>query len=189
MLEKGYVGRAIQIIATNPFEFILAGAILGGFSIFTCGLLTGPAAGGLVAMTLKRCRGEEIDIADAFLGFENFTTNLLVGLALMGMVLFGSIFLFVPGWILGALFLYSIPVAVDRGVGPGEALKIARTLGAKDLLAQTIFAAAVFIVAISGAVFLVVGVWISVPIAIGAVTIAYHDAAYPPNTAHGAADI
>jgi uncharacterized membrane protein len=189
MLERGYIGRSIQIIATNPFEFLVAGAILGGFVLGTAGLLVGPAAGGIVAMTLKRCRGEEIDLADAFRGFENFSATFLVGLSLAGMILFGSLFLLVPGWILSALFLFALPVAVDRGVGPGEALRLARILGARDLFANLIFVAVLLVIALSGAVFLLVGLCVSVPIAISALTVAYHDAAYPPNTAPGAADL
>jgi len=189
MLERGYIGRAIQIVATNPFEFLVAGAILGGLVLGTAGLLAGPAAGGIVAMTLKRCRGEEIDLADAFRGFENFTTTFLVGLSLSGMILLGSLFLLLPGWILAALFLFALPVAVDRGVGPGEALKQARILGAPDLFANVIFVAVLLVIALSGAVFLLIGLCVSVPLALSALTIAYHDAAYPPNTAPGAAEI
>lgn len=189
MLEKGYIGRSIQIVATNPFEFLVAGALLGGLVVGTAGLLIGPAAGGVVAMTLKRCRGEEIDLADAFRGFENFTTTFLVGLAYAGLIVLGSLFLLIPGWILAALFLFALPVAVDRGVSPGEALRQARLMGARDLLAQTIFVAVLVAIALSGAVFLLVGMCASVPIALSALTVAYHDAAYPPHTAPGAADL
>ena len=188
MVEKGYIGRSIQIVATNPFEFLFAGLVLGGLVVFTAGLLIGPAAGGVVAMTLKRCRGEEIDLADAFRGFENFTTTLLVGLAFVVMVLFGTLFLVLPGWLLAALFCFSLPAAVDRNVGPGEAIREARLLAAKDLLAQIIFAGVLAVVALSGAVFFLIGMCVTVPIALAALTIAYHDAAYPPATAPGAAD-
>ncbi len=188
MVEKGYVGRALQIVATNPFEYLVAGAVLGGLVVATAGLLVGPAAGGVVAMTLKRCRGEEIDLADVFRGFENFTSTFLVGLAVAGMVLVGSLLFLVPGVILAALFGYSLPVAVDRPVTSGEAIRQARILAARDLLAQAIFVAILLVVAASGAVFLIVGMCVSVPVALTALTLAYHDAAYPPKTAPGAAD-
>jgi len=189
MVEKGYIGRSIQIIATNPFEYLIAGLLLGGLVVGSGGLLVGPAAGGVIAMTLKRCRGEEIDVYDAFRGFENFPTTFPVGLAFVGMVLLGSIFALLPGWILAALFCFSLPVAIDRPVGPGEALRLGRTLGSRDLLAHLIFIAILAAVAFSGAIFLLVGLCLTVPIAIAALTIAYHDAAYPPHTAPGASDL
>jgi uncharacterized membrane protein len=189
MLERGYFGRSIQIIATNPFEFLVAGALLGGLVVGSGGLLAGPAAGGVISMTLKRCRGEDIDLGDAFGGFENFTTTFLAGIALLGMVGIGTMLLLVPGWILGAVFMFTLPVAVDRNVSAGEALRQARLLGTKDLLAQMIFAAVLLAVGAAGAVFLIVGLCVSVPVALSALTLAYHDAAYPPNTAPGAAEI
>src|SRR5262245_48772550 len=103
MIERAHIGRAFQMMATDPFEFFLAGALMGGLVIATAGLLIGPTACGVVALALKRCRGEEIDIMDAFLGFENFTGTFLVGIAFTGMVVFGSLFMFLPGLILAAL--------------------------------------------------------------------------------------
>jgi len=185
MLERGYIGRAVQIVATNPFEYLVAGAVMGGLTIASFGILAGPAAGGVVAMTLKRCRGEEIDLADAFRGFENFGSTILTGLALAGMVLAGSVFLLVPGLILAALFGYALPVVIDRPVSSGEAIRQARVLAAGDLLAQSIFIAVLVAVALSGAVFLLVGLAATIPVALAALTVAYHDAAYPSTTAPG----
>src|SRR5437867_2645801 len=104
MIERGHIGRAVQIVATNPYEFLMAGALMGGLVAASAGILFGPAACGVVSMALKRCRGEELDLADAFRGFENFTSAILVGLGLAGMVAFGSLFLLIPGLILAALF-------------------------------------------------------------------------------------
>lgn len=185
MIERGHIGRALQIVATHPFEYLVAGLVLGGLVVATLGLLVGPAAGGVIAMTLKRCRNEDIDIADAFRGFENFTTTFLVGLAYVGMVAFGSIFLLLPGIVLAGLFAFSLPIAVDRPVGPGEALKQARILAAQDLFAHSIFAFVAGIIAFSGSVFLLVGLCLSVPVALASITVAYHDAAYPSETAAG----
>jgi uncharacterized membrane protein len=186
MVERGHVGRAVQIVATNPFEFVLAGAIMGGLVLASAGLLAGPSACGIIAMALKRSRGEPIDVADAFRGFENFGTTLLVGLALAGMVLAGSVFLLAPGLLLASLFGYALPLAVDRRLPAGEAIRQARLLAARDLLAHVIFTAILGVVAVSGAVFLVVGLCATVPVALTALTLAYHDAAYPPATAPGA---
>jgi uncharacterized membrane protein len=189
MVEKGYIGRAIQIVATNPFEYLFAGVVLGGLVLFTAGILIGPAAGGIAAMTLKRCRGQEIDLADAFSGFENFTTTVPVGLALALMVGFGTLFFVLPGWLLAALFSFSLPVAIDRPVGPGEAIRQGRLLAAKDLLAQVIFVGILAVLALSGAVFFVIGMCATVPVAIAALTVAYYETAYPVETAPGAADL
>lgn len=183
MIEKAHIGRAVQLVATDPFEFLLAGALMGGLVIATAGLLIGPSACGVIAMALKRCRGEEIDIMDAFQGFENFTGTFLVGLAFTGMVLFGTLFLIVPGLILAALFSFALPIAVDRRVLPGEAFKQARVLAAKDFFARLIFTAVLAVIALSGAVFLIVGMCVTVPLALTALTIAYHDAAYPEGVA------
>ena len=179
MLDKGHIGRAIQVVATNPFEFLLAGVLMGVLTVASLGLLIGPASGGIVAMALKRCRNEEIDIGDAFGGFENFTSTFLVGLGWVGLVAFGTLFLLVPGLILAALFAFALPAAVDRPITPGEAFKHARRLAAADLLASVILFASIAAVGISGIPFLIVGSCATMPVALTALTLAYHEAAYP----------
>jgi uncharacterized membrane protein len=183
MIERAHIGRAVQMVATDPFEFFLAGALMGGLMIATAGLLVGPSACGVIAIALKRCRGEEIDIMDAFQGFDNFAGTFLVGLALTGMVLFGSIFLIIPGLVLAALFSFALPIAVDRRVLAGEAFKQARILASRDFFARLIFTAVLGVIALSGAVFLIIGMCVTVPLALTALTIAYHDAAYPEGVA------
>jgi len=186
MIEKGHIGRSVQIMATHPFEFLMAGAIMGGLVVATAGLLVGPASCGVVAMALKRCRGEEIDIVDAFRGFEAFTTTFLVGVGLAGMVIFGALFLLVPGLILASLFAYALPVAIDRNVSAGEAFKQARILAAEDLFARIIFTAVIAAIALSGVVVLLVGLCVTVPLALTALTVAYYESAHPSATAPGA---
>jgi uncharacterized membrane protein len=187
MLEQRYFGRAVQIMATHPFEFFLAGLLSCGLTLLSAGLLVGPAAGGVVAMTLKRCRNQEIVAADIFRGFDNFSSTFVVGLALAGMAIFGSVFLLLPGIILATLFGFALPASVDRSLRPGEALNLARTLAMPDLLGRAVFMTALGVVGLSGAVFMVVGLCVSFPVALAALTLAYHDAAPPPDPAPEAA--
>lgn len=179
MIERGHIGRAIQIVATNPFEFLFGGIVMGVLSLATLGLMAGPASGGIVAMALKRSRNEEIDVGDAFRGFENFTANFLVGLGLLVMILLGCCLFLFPGIVLAGLFGFALPAAVDRPITAGAAFKRARILAQRDLLAQAIFVAVVGALGAAGAVFLLIGTFVTMPIALTALTLAYLDAARP----------
>jgi uncharacterized membrane protein len=188
MLERRYIERAVQIVATRPFEFLLGGLLSVFLTLVSAGLLAGPAFGGIVAMALKRCRNEEIDTADLFRGFESFSSTFVVGVAVGGMILFGSVLLLVPGILLAGLFGFALPIAIDRSLPAGEALKQARVLATKDLIAHSILMAVLGLAAISGIVFMVVGLCVSVPIALTALTLAYYDESYPQPTAPGASE-
>jgi len=188
MLERRYIERAVQIVATQPLEFLLAGSLSVFLTVVSAGLLAGPAFAGVVAMALKRCRNEQIHTADIFRGFEIFSSTFVVGIATGAMILFGSLALLVPGIILAGLFGLALPIAVDRSVPGGEALRQARVMAMKDPLAHAILLAVLGLVAISGIVFMVIGLCLSLPVALTALTLAYHDAAYPQRTAPGAAE-
>lgn len=166
----------MQVVATHPVEFLTGGALCVMLTFFSAGLLFGPGAGGVLVMALKRARNEPIQVGDALRGFDNFPATFLVGLAVGALTLFGSFFLLLPGILMAAHFGLALPAMVDGEPSAGEALRTARRFASKDLLAAGIFMVSVGVAGLAGALFLLVGLFFSVPVALAALTFAYEEA-------------
>ncbi len=181
MIERGYFGRAMQIVASDPATYVLGGLILFLLSVISLGMLSGPGICGLVWVTLKRIRGEEVTFADLFRGFDNVTNTALTGLVFWLLIGGGFAFGIVPGIIAGALFCFVFPFVVDRDMLLPEAMTASRTLKAgEDLLDRSLFFLLAFLLGISGTVFLVVGLLFTWPLMWAVVAVAYDDLCPPP---------
>jgi len=176
MFESRHLGRAMQVVATHPFEFMAGGAVCILATLFSAGLLFGPAAGGVLVMALKRVRNEPIQLNDVLRGFDNFPATFIVGLAVGALTLFGSLFLLLPGILMAAHFGLALPAVVDGEPGAAQALKHARSLASTDLLGSAIFMISVAVAGLSGALFLVVGLFFTVPVALTALAFAFEEA-------------
>ena len=183
MIERGYFRRAFQIVASDPIVFVLGGILLNLVSLVALGLLTGPAICGIVWITLKRCRGEEITFEDLSHGFENFGAAFAAGIVFSLLLCAGTFLLIVPGIILGAMFCFVFPFIVDRNMSFPEAMKASRSLGAgsHDLLDRCYFFLLALLLGISGVVLAVVGLFFTWPLMWAVIAVAYADMAPPPS--------
>jgi uncharacterized membrane protein len=177
MLENRYLGRAAQIFITNPLEYMAAGLITLVLTVLSAGLLAGPAACGAMAMTLKRTRNQKVVFMDAFKGFDKFTATFGAGLALLGMVIAGSVLFLLPGLFLLALFGFTLPAIMDGATNAGEGIRRSRLLTGKDILGNMLMMITLVALALSGAIFMLVGLLVTVPLALIALTLAYDDLA------------
>ena len=126
------IGGAIyQVVMTsgvnaNPNQRDI-GALLGVvvvrfLSSIVSGLLTSFFLGGFYRMAFKQLRGQPTEVSDIFSGKDVFLpifgANLLMGFA-TGI---GSLFCLLPGLLLAGLWMFTIPLIVDKGLGVFEAM-------------------------------------------------------------------
>ena len=154
-----------------------AGVVTLVLTIISAGLLAGPAACGAMVMTLKRTRNQRVVFRDVFKGFDKFTATFSAGLALLGMVIAGSALFLLPGLFLLALFGFALPAIMDGATDAGEGIRRSRLLTGKDILGNMLMMITLVALALSGAIFMLVGLLVTVPVAIIALTLAYDDMA------------
>ncbi|HET9481277.1 MAG TPA: hypothetical protein VFP98_05925 [Candidatus Polarisedimenticolia bacterium] len=179
MIERGYFGRALQIVGSDPGLYVMGGLLLQILSLMTGGLLVGPAICGICYVTIRRLRGEEVTFADVFKGFDNFANALVAGVVWALMLAVGLTLFVVPGIILGALFCFVFPFIVDRDMPLPEALAASRRIAQQDLLAWGSFFLLALLVGVSGVILCVVGVMFTWPLMWATVAVAYEDVVGP----------
>ena len=75
MIERGCFGRALRIVVNDPVIYLVGGAVLLLVTLISFGLLIGPATCGIVWVTIRHCRGEQVAFSDLFRGFEGEATG------------------------------------------------------------------------------------------------------------------
>jgi len=182
VIDRGYFSRSVQILGSDPVTYIVGALVLHLISLVAFGLLMGPAIAGIVWVTLKRLRGEEVSFGDLFRGFDNFGSTFLAGLVFSLLVGAGLVLCVVPGIILGALFCFTFPYIVDRGLMFPEAMVASRGLGEGrvDLFDRSVFFLLALLLGVSGVILCVVGLLFTWPLMWIVVAVAYEDLAGPP---------
>ena len=144
-------------------------------------------AAGLYHTALKHLRGEVIAVSDLF-GITDMIGPVIVAsiLATIGTAI-AAIFCVIPGIVLGALWMFTNLLIVDKGMDGIEALRQSFNALRSQWLMATVFIVVVGLIALTGILACGVGLLITLPLALLSVTILYRDffperSPNPPNT-------
>lgn len=121
-------------------------------SIISYGV-TGLLAAGACSITLKLLRGQPVGFGDAWEGmFKNAGSVFALGIIIYLGVTLGIYLCIIPGVILAGLCFVAIPVAVDRGIGPFQAIKESASLMTKNLLMACAMVVLCGLIVVAGAI-------------------------------------
>jgi hypothetical protein len=144
-------------------------------------LLTGVFYGGLYFFYLKKIRGQPAELGDAFAGFSlAFLPLMLASLVVTLLTTLGLLLLILPGIYLAVSYAFVYMLIVDHKLEFWCAMEVSRRV----VTAQwwRVFGLMILggIIAILGVLGLIIGVFITMPILIGAIAYAYEDLCNPP---------
>ncbi len=149
--------------------------------IFASLLLTGVFYGGLYAYYLKKIRGQPAELGDGFSGFSlAFVPLMLATLVSSLLTMLGLLLLILPGIYLAVSYVFVYLLIIDKRLEFWAAMEVSRRV----VTAQwwRIFGLAILggIIAALGLIGLFIGIFITLPIMIGAIAYAYEDLCNPP---------
>ena len=179
------IGRGWTLVKAN--FWLLVGATFVGILI-ACGagipcigpviglIVGGPMMGGLLALFLKRLRGQPASFGDAFIGFStlfvplmlaNIVSSLLTGL--------GFLLLIIPGIYLAVAWSFTIALVIDKRLDFWPAMDLSRQVVSKHwwLIFGLLFVNG--LVGLLGILCCGVGVFVAMPVAIASMMYAYED--------------
>lgn len=113
------------VVAADPTNIGLALSGMFGSAILQV-VVTTPLAAGLMYITLRRAAGGDVSLRD--LGSQFHRTGALILTALLNTLLLyaGMLLLIIPGIYLMIAYLQAIPLVVDKGLSPWQALEASR---------------------------------------------------------------
>ena len=153
-----YLLIAIVFALLSGVPFI-QGAMIAGFHIYT----------------LKRLVGARAEFGDLFKGF-NFFIPALVASLLIGLLVFaGTLALIIPGLIIAAMYKFTFLFIVDKKMDFWPAMQASHAVVRNDYVGFTLFLILAFLVNVLGFCCLIVGLLVTVPATIAAITIAYKE--------------
>ncbi|MBC8102259.1 MAG: hypothetical protein H7Z41_06705 [Cytophagales bacterium] len=151
--------------------------------------------GGIVRMVLRQHRGEMV-VAGDVLKIGDVAGQLLVVGILQGLaVQIGTMFCYVPGFLLGGLLLLAVPLVVERRLSAVEALRESARLLKPDMVNAALFYFVITLLYGLGAMVCGIGVAFTFPLLPIALALVYRDfflggtpAGYPGAPSTGAAN-
>jgi len=165
------IAKGWEIFKNNIGAFILATLLAALLSLTV--ILLGPAMAGLFAMGLKAYRGESVSAGDVFAGFQNAGNNIILGFVFIAASLIGSFIPVVGSFIAAGLFIFLFPVALDKGLGVGEAINKSIQYFKSGWLQMIILAFVAGIIGGIGAVACAVGAIVTAPLGLLIIVAAY----------------
>ena len=128
---------------------------------------------GLVKIGLKVVDGSDVKIGDLFSGGPVFVTYVLGVFLFTLIVLAGFVLLVVPGIILSVMLQYYSYFIIDKNMGPVESIKASAELTKGVRWKLFGFGLTLLLLNLSGALLLVVGMFVTIPVSLVAYAFVY----------------
>ena len=187
----GCIGRGWELLKSNfgpivgaTLVVIIVAAVANAIPLlgYLSGLLLGGVFnGGLYYFYMKKIRGQPTDLGDAFSGFTLALGPLvLTGLVVTLMVLAGLVCLILPGIYLAVAYSFAYMLVIDRKMEFWAAMEVSRRVITAQWWRMLALMIVGGIIAVLGLLGFIIGIFITLPICIGALVYAYEDLCNPP---------
>jgi hypothetical protein len=163
-------------LLTRHFWLIVGASFVLHLIAGTVGILAGVCMGGLYFLLLKLIRGERAQFSDAFAGFslaflQLFLAGLISGL-LTGV---GILCCILPGIYLIVAWIFALPLVIDKKLDFWPAMELSRKVVTRHWWTFLGLLLVNLLVILLGVACCVIGVYVALPIAFGALAYAYED--------------
>lgn len=157
-------------------SFVYVALLTIAFSTWIIGLIVaGPLTAGFFYIIFNRIRGRNFYLGDIIKGFEVWVPAALADILISIFVGLGFIFLIIPGIIISALYLFAIPLIIEKRMDFWQAMETSRKLVWRNLLEFSIFMLLLYLILFIGILLLGVGFLVALPVTFAAIAFAYTD--------------
>ncbi|MFZ0936389.1 MAG: zinc-ribbon domain-containing protein [Bryobacteraceae bacterium] len=153
-----YALAALIFFLLNGVPFI-QGALITGFHIYT----------------MKKMKGRRADFGDLFKGFNYFIPTLVATLLIGVFTFIGTIFCIIPGLVVAASLKFTYLFIMDKRMDFWPAMQASHAVVKQDYFGFTMFLILAALVNLLGLLCCVVGLLLTVPLTIAAITVAYKE--------------
>jgi uncharacterized membrane protein len=138
-------------------------------------LIQGPLTAGFFIVCMKKTLNRHAEFPDLFTGFNYFIPTLVASLVIGLFILAGTCLCVIPGLVVAAMYKFTYLFIVDKRMDFWPAMEASRAVVKNDYFGFTMFLLALILVNVVGLLCCVVGLLVSIPVTLAAITVAYRE--------------
>jgi hypothetical protein len=170
-----WIGAGWAMVKEDLGTFFLMALVLSVISSAVPIILQGPLIAGFHIYCMKKLCGRRAEFADMFKGFNFFIPTLVASLVISCFTLLGLIACVIPALVVAAMYKFTYLFIVDKRMDFWPAMQASHAIVKQDYFGFTMFLLAMIGINILGALCCIVGVFVTIPITLAAITVAYQE--------------
>jgi len=170
-----WISEGWALVTADLGNYVLLALIFLVLSSAVPVILQGPMIAGLHIFTMKKLMGRRAEFADLFTGFNYFVPTLVASIVIGLFVFAGTLACIIPGLVVAAMYKFTYLFIVDKRMDFWPAMEASHAVVKNDYFGFTMFLLLAVVVNIVGFLCCIVGLLVSIPVTIAAITIAYKE--------------
>ena len=170
-----WIGAGWEMVKGDMGNYALLGLAFLALNALVPVILQGPLFAGFHIYCIKRILGRPAEFPDLFKGFNFFVPTLVASLIISLFVFAGSLLCVIPGLVLAAMYKFTYLFIVDKRMDFWPAMQASHAVVKNDYFGFTMFLILMALVNLLGALCCIVGILISIPVTLAAITVAYQE--------------
>ncbi len=170
-----WIGQGWDLVKADIGIYILLALVFFLLNSAVPLILTGPLMAGFHIVCMKKLANKRAEFADLIAGFNFFIPALVASLVISVFIFAGMLACLIPGLVVAAMYKFTYLFIVDKRMDFWQAMQASHAVVKNDYFGFTMFLLGMFLVNVLGFLCFVVGLLVSIPVTIAAITIAYRE--------------
>lgn len=183
-LQTGrWIDEGWQMVKADLGNFVLIALVFSLLSGMVPVIIQGALMAGFHIYCMKKMANRNADFADLFKGFNYFVPTLVASLLITLFCFLGTLACFIPGLVIAAMYKFTYLFIVDKRMDFWPAMQASHEIVRTDYVGFTLFLIVLGLINLLGVLCCIVGVFVTIPLSIAAITAAYRDiVGFEPST-------
>lgn len=138
-------------------------------------ILTGPLTVGFFYIIFQKMRGQPVDIGGIGKGFDFFAASVLASVITSVFITIGFIFCILPGIVLMALYMFTLPFVLEKKLDFWQAMEASRQVIKQHWFEFSVFVLVQAFILFLGILCCFIGIFVAMPVCFAATAAAYRD--------------
>jgi len=170
-----WISAGWDLIKGDWMPFVLMALVFAVVTSCIPLVLNGPLMAGFHIACIRKLMSGKTEVGDLFKAFNRFGPTLLACLVVSVFTFLGSLLCIIPGLVVAAMYLFTYLFIVDKKLDFWPAMQASHELVKKDYFGFTLFLLALILINVAGVLVCFVGLLITMPLSLAAITVAYRD--------------
>lgn len=172
-----------QMVKADVGNFILLALVFSLLSGMVPVIIQGALMVGFHIYCIKKMHNKPADFADLFKGFNFFVPTLVASLLISLFTFMGTLACIIPGLVVASMYKFTYLFILDKRMDFWPAMQASHSIVKHDYVGFTLFLVVLGLINLLGVLCCIVGVFVTIPLSIAAITAAYKDiVGFEPST-------